>query len=96
LTLELGKVDDFDITFWNGQQVGSKGSENSAAWNTERKYTIPGRLVKAGRNVLAVRIWDWFGGGGFQLSRTRYDTAPGQRCSALSLPSRLSHRLHHR
>ncbi|HEX8238042.1 MAG TPA: hypothetical protein VF600_19030, partial [Abditibacteriaceae bacterium] len=48
LTLELGKVDDFDITFWNGEQVGSTGTENSQAWNTERKYTIPGRLVKTG------------------------------------------------
>jgi beta-galactosidase len=65
LTLELGKVDDFDITFWNGERVGGMGSENSEAWNTERRYTIPGRLVKAGRNVLAVRIWDWFGSGGF-------------------------------
>jgi hypothetical protein len=53
------------VTFWNGERVGGIGSENPAAWNTERNYTVPGRLVKAGRNVIAVRIWDHFGGGGF-------------------------------
>jgi beta-galactosidase len=65
LKLQLGTVDDFDVTFWNGEKIGGIGSENSQAWNTPRVYTVPGRLVKAGRNVLAVRIWDWFGGGGF-------------------------------
>jgi beta-galactosidase len=65
LRLELGRVDDFDVTFWNGEKIGSIGAENPTAWNTERNYTVPGRLVKAGRNVIAVRIWDHFGGGGF-------------------------------
>ncbi|MDQ3813389.1 MAG: beta-galactosidase [Armatimonadota bacterium] len=65
LRLELGRVDDFDITFWNGEKIGAIGPENSQAWNTNRDYKVPGHLVKAGRNVIAVRIWDWFGGGGF-------------------------------
>jgi hypothetical protein len=65
LTLDLGKVDDFDQTFWNGQPIGSTGPETASSWTVQRRYTIPGRLVKAGRNVLAVRVWDWYGGGGF-------------------------------
>jgi hypothetical protein len=65
LKLELGRVDDFDVTFWNGEKIGAIGSENPAAYNANRDYTVPGRLVKAGRNVIAVRIWDHFGGGGF-------------------------------
>jgi hypothetical protein len=65
LKLQLGAVDDFDVTFWNGERVGGIGSENSSAWDTARDYIVPGRLVKAGRNVIAVRIWDHFGGGGF-------------------------------
>jgi beta-galactosidase len=64
LVLELGKVDDFDTTFWNGEAVGSTGTDTPNAWNTNRRYTIPGRLVKPGRNVLAIRLWDWYGGGG--------------------------------
>jgi beta-galactosidase len=65
LRLELGRVDDFDITFWNGEKIGSIGPENPAAYNADRNYIVPGRLVKAGRNVIAVRVWDHFGGGGF-------------------------------
>jgi beta-galactosidase len=65
LMLDLGKVDDFDQTFWNGQPIGSTGTETASSWTVQRRYTVPGRLVKAGRNVLAVRLWDWYGGGGF-------------------------------
>src|SRR4028118_1780531 len=53
LRLELGRVDDFDITFWNGEKIGSIGPENPSAWSADRNYTVPGRLVKAGRNVVA-------------------------------------------
>lgn len=65
LTLEPGKLDDFDSTFWNGERVGGLGAETADAWNTPRRYTVPGRLVRAGRNVLSIRLWDWYGGGGF-------------------------------
>jgi hypothetical protein len=76
LKLQLGAIDDFDVTFWNGERVGGIGSENTAAWNTERSYTVPGRLVKAGRNVIAVRIWDHFGGGGFNALATDMTLSP--------------------
>ncbi len=65
LILDLGKVDDFDVTFWNGERIGSTGAETPTPWVVDRRYVVPGRLVKAGRNVLAVRIWDGYGGGGF-------------------------------
>jgi hypothetical protein len=77
LRLELGRVDDFDVTFWNGERIGAIGSENPAAWNTERNYTVPGRLVKAGRNVIAVRVWDHFGGGGFNSLAADMTLRPG-------------------
>ena len=59
LTLNLGKIDDEDITFWNGQQVAKGGG-----WNLQRTYKVPGNLVKAGRNVLTVRVFDSGGEGG--------------------------------
>jgi len=59
LVLELGPIDDRDTTFFNGVAVG----ENDL-WTTPRRYTVPGRLVKAGRNVIAVRVLDTMGGGG--------------------------------
>lgn len=60
LKLNLGQVDDQDITFWNGERVGS-----NTAWNAVRSYNVPGRLVKAGRNVITVRLYDSSGDGGF-------------------------------
>jgi sialate O-acetylesterase len=65
LTLSLGPVDDFDTTYFNGTRVGSTGAETPNAWMTPRVYKIPGALVRAGRNVVAVRVFDRMGGGGF-------------------------------
>ncbi|PQV64206.1 sialate O-acetylesterase [Abditibacterium utsteinense] len=59
LVLHLGGIDDSDATFFNGQTVGTKKS-----WSEMRNYPIPGSLVKAGRNVIAVRVLDTGGGGG--------------------------------
>lgn len=69
LRLTLGTVDDFDNTFWNGEEIGKTGGETANPYGVARVYTIPGRLVRAGRNVLAIRVFDRYGGGG--LSSTR-------------------------
>ncbi|HEX6765668.1 MAG TPA: hypothetical protein VF103_09330, partial [Polyangiaceae bacterium] len=63
--LELGPIDDFDETYVNGQKVGAMGPDNPDSWRTPRHYKIPSALLKPGRNVVAVRVFDWFGGGGF-------------------------------
>ncbi|MDD4991227.1 MAG: sialate O-acetylesterase [Paludibacter sp.] len=60
LVLNLGNVDDNEITFFNGQQIGS-----TEGYDRNRNYTISGKLVKAGRNVITVRVFDSGGGGGF-------------------------------
>ncbi len=65
LALELGGMDDFDNTFWNGEVVGSTDKTVPNFWSAKRHYVVPGRLVKAGANVLAIRLFDHFGGGGF-------------------------------
>jgi sialate O-acetylesterase len=62
LMLELGPIDDIDITYFNGQKVGAH--ERMGFWAANRKYKIPSELVKKGRNVLAVRVIDTQGGGG--------------------------------
>jgi sialate O-acetylesterase len=59
LKLGLGPIDDADVTWFNGTQVGSM-----TRWNQPRNYTVPGKLVKAGRNVVTVRCLDTGGGGG--------------------------------
>ncbi|MDR0866279.1 MAG: 9-O-acetylesterase [Candidatus Symbiothrix sp.] len=60
LALHLSNIDDIDITYFNGVEVG-----NTSGWNVEREYTIPAGLVKAGKAVIAVRIMDTGGDGGF-------------------------------
>jgi sialate O-acetylesterase len=65
LTLSLGAIDDFDTTYFDGVRVGATGEETPNSWTVPRRYRVPGSLVRAGRNVIAVRVFDRVGGGGF-------------------------------
>ena len=58
LILNIGPCDKSEWTYFNGEPIGSLTLEQSAdAWWTPRVYTVPGRLVKPGKNVIAVRIF---------------------------------------
>ena len=59
LILSLGLVDDNDITWFNGEEVG-----RTEGYTVSREYKIPGKVVKEGENIIAVRITDTGGGGG--------------------------------
>jgi sialate O-acetylesterase len=65
LTLNLTAIDDFDITYFNNTRVGATGSETPNSYLVPRRYSIPGSLVHAGRNLIAVRVFDRAGEGGF-------------------------------
>ena len=65
LVLSLGAIDDHDTTYFNGERVGATGAETPNSYAAPRRYKIPARLVRAGRNVVAVRVFDAIGGGGF-------------------------------
>lgn len=60
-TLHLGPIDDGDWTHINGKFVGS----NPNAYSVDRVYELEPGVLKAGENLLAVRIVDTGGGGGF-------------------------------
>ncbi len=64
LTLSLGAVDDCDETYFNGKKVGAVGTETPMYWSVKRNYRIPAELVRAGNNVIAVRVIDLFSSGG--------------------------------
>lgn len=53
LEVSLGAIDDNDITFFNGEEIGS-----TIGCTLLRTYTIPSRLVKAGKATIAIRIQD--------------------------------------
>ncbi len=62
MTLRLGPINDMDRTWFNGTKVGSLEIPNR--WNTPRVYDVSGDLVKPGRNVITVRVYDTGGNGG--------------------------------
>lgn len=66
LFLILGKIDDVDESYLNGQLVGTSGGfppGYETAWNETRIYKIPPGTLQE-NNVLAIRIYDAQGGGG--------------------------------
>lgn len=60
IELGLGKIDDSDWTYLNGQEIGS----NIGAYAKNRVYQVPADRLKAGANLIAVRVEDTGGGGG--------------------------------
>ena len=59
--INMGPIDDQDTTWINGIKIGNK-----SVWTDQRTYQIPTTVLKAGRNVIAVRVLDTGGGGGFR------------------------------
>ena len=59
LTLNVGKIDDEDITFFGGVEVGRGGGY----W-IPRSYKVPASLVTPGKTLIAVKIQDSSGTGG--------------------------------
>ena len=59
-TLSLGPIDDSDITYINGVRVG--GVEKK--YNEKRVYEIAAGVLKAGKNIITIRLEDTGGGGG--------------------------------
>jgi hypothetical protein len=64
-SLELGVIDDFDIAWVNGREVGRTGRETPEWWRAQRRYPIPAGILHAGDNAIAVRVFDAYGSGGF-------------------------------
>jgi beta-galactosidase len=66
--LLLGKIDDVDEAFLNGERIGGMGSfppDYRTAYDTSRRYRVPASLVRGdGSDVLAVRVFDGTGNGG--------------------------------
>ncbi|MEK6795828.1 MAG: sialate O-acetylesterase [Spirochaetota bacterium] len=65
IVLCIGAVDKMDTAYFNGERVGATGAGfEQQHWNLPREYRVPGRLVKAGKNVIAVRAYSFIYHGG--------------------------------
>ena len=66
--LNLGKADDADITYFNGEVIGKTGTfppNYTGAYDVERAYTVPVSKVSWDKpNMIAVRVFDNAGDGG--------------------------------
>lgn len=71
--LLLGRVVDSDTTYVNGISVGSVSYQYPP-----RKYDVPGDLLKAGKNIIVVRVVNNIGRGGFIPDKPYQLTAAGR------------------
>jgi sialate O-acetylesterase len=86
LALNLGAIDKQDITYFNGEQVGATGRGlEEQHWCVPRCYTVPGRLVTAGRAVIAVRVYSFAYDGGLIGPQQQMTLAPAD-ASAEPIP----------
>ncbi|TRX70386.1 sialate O-acetylesterase [Carboxylicivirga sp. M1479] len=59
--LNLGKIDNSDLTWVNGQKVGGVEWES----DIERVYKIPESILQVGKNNITIRVDNKWGKGGF-------------------------------
>ena len=83
LVVELGPIDDMDITYVNGAHVG--GYETEGYYSMNRTFTVPPVLVKDSLLHLAVRVLDIQGGGGIWGNRQRMCVHPVGSDSTIAL-----------
>ena len=73
LLLNMGGIDKHDITYFNGIKIGEMGNGADASyWNTKRKYPIPVDLIKAGKNIIAIRAYSFLFDGSFRGTKNKY------------------------
>lgn len=79
ITLNLGMIDDEDITYYNGVEI-AKGHGHASL----RKYTIPANLIKAGKGIITIRVSDFGGEGGiYGTKETLFAEFNGEQISLL-------------
>lgn len=78
-SLSLAMIDDNDQTFLNGTKIGE-----TSGYNVKRTYEIGEGLLKAGKNVIAVRVEDNGEGGGIYGVAADITLRVGDKVIALS------------
>ena len=67
VTLHLGIVDDMDITYFNGAEIGVTDERIPNHYSHPRSYPVRQELIRFGEeNTIAVRVFDNFGFGGIR------------------------------
>ncbi len=73
LILHLGGIDKCDIAYFNGIEVGRSGKGfDTTAYGRKRCYPIPGKVVRKGKNVIAVRAYSFLYDGALNGAKEDY------------------------
>lgn len=64
LEIHLGRIDDFDVAFFNGHRIGGMDDASTQPWNLDRVYEIPSKFNQSPTATIAVRVFDRYGRGG--------------------------------
>ncbi|MGV3614395.1 MAG: sialate O-acetylesterase [Fimbriimonas sp.] len=65
LVVELGTIDDFDDTYFNGHRIGGIDSSREYWYAVPRRYVVSPALLRSANNSISVRVFDQSGTGGF-------------------------------
>ncbi|MFN8349614.1 MAG: glycoside hydrolase N-terminal domain-containing protein [Spirosomataceae bacterium] len=91
LILDLNRIRDYDLTYVNGQLVGTTNSLEP------RRYRIPAHVWKAGKNTIAVQVINFFDKGGIagykEASRTIGIYPEGENKAVVSLSKPWKYRI---
>ncbi len=74
ILLEIPGIDDADITYVNGVEVG-----RTEGWDVKRNYTIKASILKEGANVIAVRVMDNSASGGIHGDAEHFKLTIGEK-----------------
>ena len=78
LRFKAGAIDDYDITYFNGTEIGRMGEETPNAYSLPRNYPIPQQQVRFGQdNVIAVRVTDLWQKGGIMNGPVQVEVTGG-------------------
>ncbi|MCD8306126.1 MAG: 9-O-acetylesterase [Prevotella sp.] len=68
LILNLGKIDDNDVTYFDGTSVG-----NTIGSIVPRNYVVPAELVRSGKTTIAIRVQDTGGLSGIDCAEEDFN-----------------------
>lgn len=77
--IDMPAIDDIDSTYINGVFIGSVRQ-----WDALRKYKIPAGILKAGKNLLVIKVQDDQGGGGLSDGTAKFSITVGSHSIVLN------------
>lgn len=80
----LGAIDDFDITYLNGKEIGGTGRDTPRWWQHPRRYPAPPGLLLPKKNIIAIRVFDQIYGGGLLGPAIQVEDSEGSVLADLS------------